>query len=351
MATSPRRALSPEEKVQQEAAFRVDAKRFGEVLDGVIQIYEVLNSLTIALSVAGKGAYLAYPHPSSPGEHLVFNRRHLKSANSKFKKAIKSLKVYFRVSMKKPRDKTPPESFKGIYTPVFAGAALQEFFNSAPGNFGFASPAAQSGTALMDLLPNARQGYLLRNTSTLLFYIYAHAQQLQDPQNGQYVRSDDVMTRAFGGNIPATFHPAAVDGKAGKVSMAVAIANGLAPPEGKNTYQIVTESNAGKAAKDIFDPARFKNYYFQNLAALNYYSKTSLAADPTRAAEVENMRDPQMLAAMLQEHNAAKQASLEWKQILEPGRKVARDARKKVLDAQKKADKAAAAAGQGQLVQ
>ena len=342
MAASPRRARTPEEKLAYEKEKRVTPKGFGVKLAEIIQTYEVLQRLTVALTQAGKGSHLAFPHPASPGEFLIFNRRHLKSASSKFKKAIKELQVYFRVSMKKPREKTSPESFKGIYTPVYAGAALQHFFTAGAGNFGFEHPQVQAGEALMTKLRMVREGYLLRNTSTLLFYIYAHAQDLQDAANGQYVRSDAVMTEAFGGDIPATFYPATVDGKNSKVTMATAVDKALIPGP-VNTYSIVAIGNAGKLPKDQFNPAHFKNYYFQNLAALNYYSKTSLAADPALAPAVENMRNEQVMAAMLEEHNIAKQASVEWKARLDPGRKIARDARKKIVDAQKKADKLAAA--------
>ena len=344
LATSPRRTLTAEEKKAKDAQYRVEVKQFGEILKGMVQIFNSLVLLNTALGQAGKGAYLAFPNPNpgNEGTMIPFNRKHLRSANAKFGRSILSLKNYLRVSKKKTRDPVKPESFSGTYTPVYAGDALRTFFTAQPGNFGPLNPqnaaaTGVAGAALMDSLPMVRQGYLLRNTSTMLFYIYAHANQLQDAANAQFARSDDVMTQAFGGQIPAAFYSyKGDDGKTVKVPMAQAVASGaIGAP--MNTYQVI------QVSRPDFNPARFNTYFYQNIAAANYYSKAALGADANLAPAAQALLQADVRAAMLNEHNTVKAVSAEWHDLLEPARKAQRDARKKQQDAAKKALKAAGA--------
>ena len=334
MAT-PRRTLTAEEKRARDDQYRVEPKQFGEVLKGIVTIFNSLVTLNSALGKAGKGAQLVWAG-QAPGQFVHFNRRHMRSANSRFARTILDLKNYLRVSRKKVRDPVRPESFSGTYTPVYAGEALQAFFNSRPENFGSVNPAVAGSPSLMNSLDMAKQGYLLRNTSTMLFYIYAHAQQLQDPANAQFARSDAVMDAAFGGNILAAFYPLK-DANGSKITMANAVAQGLTP--GLNTYQAIQQTRAD------FNPARFNTYFYQNIAASNYYSRAVLAADPALAPAAGALQQADIRAAMLAEHNLVKETSAHWHDLLEPGRKVQRDARKKTADAAKRAAGGVAARG------
>lgn len=336
MATSPRRTLTAEERRQRDEQYRVDQKDFTKILKGLVQVFNAIVALNSALGQAGKGAYLVWPHPNQPGQFIQFNRRHLRSANSKFAKTLLDLKNYLRVSRKKVRETVLPESFSGTYTPVYAGPALQHFFNAAPGNFGPLNPleAAQTqvaGAALMDQLVMAKQGYLLRNTSTMLFYIYAHAQQLQAEDNAQFTRADEVMIEAFGGDIPAAFYSyKGADGKTVKVTMNEAINRGvLVDPI--NTFQAIQQVHPD------FNPARFNTYFFQNIAASNYYSRAALLDDTNLVAAAEALEQADVRQAMLDEHTVVKQVSAQWKELLEPDRKIQRDRRKREADAAKRA--------------
>lgn len=351
LAVSPRRTLTAEEKKARDAEYKVDVKEFGKVLKNLTHIFNALVILNSALGQAGKGAYLAFPNPQQPGTFIPFNRKHLRSANAKFAKHINLLKNYLRVSKKKTRDPVRPESLSGTYTPVFAADALRAFFTAAPGNFGPLGPkeaaaTQQPGAALMESLQMASQGYLLRNTSTMLFYIYAHANGLQAEDNAQFARSDDIMMQAFGGQIPAAFLSyRGADGKPVKISMNEAVRQGIVQAP-LNTYQAIASlypvGTTNLKGQDVgFRPERFNTYYYQNIAAANYYSKAALAADPALADAAAALARPDVRQAMLNEHNVVKQVSEEWHDLLEPGRKQQRDARKKIQDANKKAAKAA----------
>lgn len=352
LAASPRRILTAEEKKARDAGYKVDVREFTLVLKKLTKIFDQLVALNTALSQGGKGTYLAFPDPENPQTRIIFNRRHMKSANARFRKAIEGLKNYLRVSKKKTRDPVKPESFSGTFTPVFAGDALRAYFTIAPEIFGPLSPkqavaTQQAGEALMNSLPMATQGYLLRNTCTLLFYIHAHASNLQAEDNAQFARSDEVMMQAFGGDIPAAFFSyRGPDGKPIKLPMTDAVQQGYIP-QAENTYQVVTRLyppgtlNKKNPPQDVgFRPGRFNTYYYQNIAAANYYSKTALLANNALAAAAEALARDDVRQAMLQEHSIVKQVSEEWRDILEPGRKVLRDARKKANDARKKANNA-----------
>jgi hypothetical protein len=368
LAQSPRRALTAEEKKVRDVQYRVQVKQFGVILKGLVQIYTSLNLLTSALGQAGKGAYLAYPNPNQPGTFIPFNRKHLRSAQARFAKSILELKNYLRVSMKKTRDPVKPESFSGVYTPVYAGEALRDFFTANPAGFGSLSPVEaertqQGGAALMNSLPMVREGYFLRNTSTMLFYIYAHANQLQNERNAQFARSDEYMTRAFGGQIPAAFFsykivitPAQVDingktvvkevAKHYKVTMQKAVSDGLI--EGPmNTYNVIKYTRPDFAVEtqatfnELGAGQWFNTYFYQNIAAANYFSKTSLVTDPNLAVAAQQLDRSDVRAAMLNEHTIVKNVSAEWHTLLEPSRKVVRETRKKEQDLIKKANKAA----------
>jgi len=84
--------------------------------------------------------------------------------------------------------------------------SLTTFFTLKPENFGFVEPGDASSGLLMDQLELVKQGFMLRNTTTMLFYIYAHYNNLQSPTNAQFTSADDVMMTAFGGEYPCRIY-------------------------------------------------------------------------------------------------------------------------------------------------
>lgn len=356
-----RRQLSAAERAQRDAAFRVDVRGFGDVLNVLVRTFNAISSLNTALS-SGKGNALAFPYTAEDGSQSVvlFNRRHLRSANAEFGQRIRQLKSYFRVSMRRQKKQVPPESFSGVFAPVYAGQALREFFVRGGVGFGSASPSLAGGQNLMDLLPNAKQGWLLRNTTTLLFFAYAHAQRLQNEDDGRYARSDAVMDAVFNGSIPAAAYPNIVGQEVGKdnqlknkinaVPMSVAVAQGATQP--LNTYQALQQ------AYPAFNPASFQTYFFQNMAAYNYYTRNMLAVpgvivDPVYSAagisesasgpstqevastlaSIQEGNPGEMGTAMLREHAIAMEASNGWRAINEPKQRQNRAERKREKDA------------------
>jgi len=199
--------------------------------------------------------------------------------------------------------------------------------------------------SLSDLLVQVRDGYLLRNTSTMLFYIYAHAQNLQSPANAQFASSDAVMNNAFNNPaIPATFFAyKGGDGKNKKDLMALSgqnlttyevIAN--IRPDFNQPYDVIKRAHPVKYAKlpNLGPGNWFQTYFYQNIAAANYYSQAYLAAaglnDQLAALAIpkDQRGADQRHQEMLNEHNIVKSVSNEWKIRLEPTRTAAQQARK-----------------------
>ncbi len=302
--------------------YRVTVKQFADILESIVKIYNALAQLNAAMGKAPKGSYLSYPDPREPGRFLPFTQKHLRSANAKFSKTLKELKNYLKVSRRKPRKQSVPESFSGTYTPVFAADALIKFFNMSPEKFGSIRPAQSAKERLMDYLPCLKSGYFLKNSATMLFFIYAHENKLQDETNGSLAKSDNVLNHVFGGQIPSAFYRyIGPDGKKVKITMKDAIEKGLITKP-LNTFDVI------KAVDPKFDPNRFNTYFFQNMAGNNIYSGDFLnkpeLADIATALNKEEIRN-----AMLQEHNYIKQASLDWATLTEPARKAKNEAKKK----------------------
>lgn len=377
-ARTPRKALTPAEKTNRDAKYRKTPQQFGQILENLAKIFEVLMDLNTALSSAGSGGYLGFPNTNDPNGPLIpFRRSHLRSAKVQFKNALKELNSYFRISIKKPRTPTKPESFRGVFTPVYAADALNAFINADGGvGFGVLHPSANAndpvalGGALMDQLPLVKQGYFLRNTCTMLFYIYARQNSLQATQegdgkhNGQDSLSDDRMNAAFDDRrIPAAFWAERIyvgkgRNKKGAESDKYATNKMLmqdAVDQGKaavpmTTYEVIESMYPFTAGGDkVFDPRNktglnpggyFKNFFFQNIASLNQFNRARLQSIPSLAAASTEIDKADTRANMLNEHNIVKNASLEWGILLAPSLKATRDAKTKTRPKKAKATKA-----------
>jgi len=353
-------------KAESDASYKVDARQFNAVLKEFAERaghLAKLNQQFGAMKVS-KGVTLEADYKVE-GDNRTYRatltRKELKAANSAFQQEIRCLKHYFRMSKKKAREKAQPSSLKGTYTPVYAAPALQRFLTAAPERFGYVDPSNAGSGLLMDQLPYAQQGFMLRNSTTMLFFIYAHVNNLQfQPGNladgtkvdASWTRSDDVMNDAFGGNIPAAFYrdPA-------KQKSTVVAAQARGEPVGQNTYDPIEAQNAVHYAKDqspdgkekfVFRREAFKTFFFQNIAGANYYSRNNLeaavnAGNGELATPLAGLNDPTYQQAMLNEHDIIKGTSERWGQILEPERKQNREARKRRTDAERKAQRAAGA--------
>lgn len=286
-------------------------------------------------------------------EYYEFGKKDLRAATAKLLREIKDLSTYWKVSKKKPKIKSAPDSLKGTYTPIYAGAVLREFFKENEG-FGPLDPALWKktgvmGDTLMGSLPYARSGFMLRNTLTMLFFLYARTMDLQEKENAQFSHFDNVMKKVFM-ELPAAFYTA--DGVS-KIEMADAVAKKLisAPLSTVEVIKLKRPTFNDKRTPIIKDATEdkqiyreaFPNYFFQLLAANNYYSKANLKENVEYAPVLEALNKEEITQQMILEHNIVRDTAMKWNEYLAPSRKINRDKKKKENDARKKLEKEFAA--------
>jgi len=287
-------------------------------------------------------------------EYYEFGKKDLRAATALVLREIKDLSTYWKVSKKKPKIKSNPDTLKGTYTPIYAGTVLRTFFEAVDG-FGPLDPAAWKqtkvmGPKLMDALPYARRGFMLRNTLTMLFFLYARTMDLQEKENAQFSHFDDVMRKVFT-EMPAAFYTA--EGVP-KIPMDDAVKKKLisAPLSTVEVIKLKRPAFNDKRTPIIKDAPEdkqiyreaFNNYFFQLLASNNYYSKANLKENPDHAPILNALNQTEITQQMIAEHNIVRDTAMNWTDYLAPSRKLQRDKKKKENDARKKLEKEAAEA-------
>lgn len=323
--SSPRRKRSPEEKYQEKLQYHVKPKAFNDHIKLMVGYYHALNTIASALTEAvakqGKGAFLRFTEQQ--GAAVVYHdikKSTLREYRGAFDKALKELNKYFRFSLKSVRAPVRPESLRSTYAPVYVGESLAQFFSAVNG-FGRVNPTDGNSPSLMASLSAAPQRLFLRNTVAMLFYAYSRENNLYDQANGQFVSPDQHMMDSFT-RFSAEFYLGL--GMKKKIPMAEAIQRGLVPAGGASTFQILQsitqgrtkKAKEGKAPEDIsFNPQRFYSFYYQSIAALNYFSHDMLAAAgmAAQAAATDKPAAGGALSpiqqAMVNDHNLVAQAS------------------------------------------
>lgn len=210
-----------------------------------------------------------------------------------------------------------PNNLMGLYSPVYLGDVLKYFVNTKPENFGSLKPidaitTGNPGAALMDSLPLLKQGYCLRNSITQLFSVYIYVNELQDPQEPQFVFSDQLMRTSFDSQIPALFYISNNDqGQILKMFMMEAVRQKVISGP-MTTYDVIRKNYPD------FYSNKFESFYFQIVSSLNYYTLQNLNTDPTLKHVLEYLVDANTKISMIQEHELIKNALDGWKLVLNP---------------------------------
>jgi hypothetical protein len=375
---------SSEYKKYEVLRYNVDLKDFNDLMDEMKRCCTALVILQSHLS-EGKGLNSVFNHPEKG--RLLLTPKHLVNALSNYIELCNEMKKYHKYSMKK-KDPVIPESFRGVYSPVFCADALRNFFTD--GDFGALSPAVAKSqhpqkeierlleelriadenfalvndevekagdeitteltiqwqmakqdyeslahvrmakelaqgdnTKLEEILKSSlikslqlvKDGYVLHNTITLLFYIFTHANNLQK-ENAQFISSNAHMDKQFGGTTAAAFYKKKVGSKSVKFLMADAVAQKLIK-EPVNTYHVVKElfpeGTKNKKGEDTaFNPTHFNTYYWQNIASLNYYSQEELGNNESMQKFLDYIQEDNVRGAMLNDHIIIKAVNREW---------------------------------------
>lgn len=279
-------------------------------------------------------------------EYYAFGKKDLRAATSNLIREIKDLTTYWKVSRKKLKPKVGPEGLKGTYTPICAGPVLLAFFKEG-NNFGPLDPAKWKetgvmGDTLMASLPYAQAGYMLRNTLTMLFFLYVRTMELQEVENAQFSHMDEHMRKVFC-ESPAAFY---VDATGPKMTMDAAVEKGKikAPISTEDVIRTKRPDFNGDqtplfkdapVGKQIYRKA-FNNYFFQMLASYNYFSRKYLTENPEYEEILSVLVNKDTTDAMVKEHNIVRETTVRWNSYLAPSRKIQRDKKKKENDLRKK---------------
>ena len=249
-------------------------------------------------------------------------------------KIVEDYEDYKDYRKERVEHRSGPESLKGGYTPVYAGTVLTKFFESHAG-FGPLNPiiwktTGVMGPLIMDKLPYAKQGYVLRNTLSMLFFLYTRTMDLHEPENSGFVHFDDVMKKVFT-EMDASFYTA--EGVP-KINMIEAIDKGLITtplstqdvirlkrPDFNREINIIKDALPGQ---QIYREA-FPIYFIQQLASNNYYSKENLKENDQGAAILEAFDQKEVTDSMILEHNIVKETIEKWNEYLIPFHKANRE--------------------------
>ncbi|MFK5970418.1 MAG: hypothetical protein QM487_09900 [Candidatus Marithrix sp.] len=202
--------------IENKKKYDVDVKEFEEHLRSIVKKQVDLSQVTKELGCAGKNGHLELMvKDEATGETVTkrFAEANLRAAQSELSRDILELRKFFveaKKKKRKPRDTTQQELLTGTYTPLYADDVLQNFLNQAGDSqvsgFGDIHPL-KVGTKsykpdlLINKLQTAKDGYMIRNTLTLLFYIYLYVNKLQNNEKKSIIASNNHMDQVFGGLI------------------------------------------------------------------------------------------------------------------------------------------------------
>lgn len=212
----------------------------------------------------------------------------------------------------------PNQELNCTYTPVYLGDCLCKLFTNTD-KFGSVDPIDNItnifSTKLMDFLPCVKAGFVLRNSLTMLLFIYFKNNDLQE-ENKQYSHFDDFCNKIFI-EMDAEFYS---DTNHSKMLMSEAIEREIikVPLSTQDVIRLKRpEFNQDDTPMKIRDEniiyqKCFPNYYLQLLISHNCYSKNDLIR--LNKIEILNaLNDETMQEQMIQEHNIILDVLKKWK--------------------------------------
>lgn len=300
------------------------SKTDAEVLAITTQISQ-LSKLSMALGSAGKQGYLELPMEGSENGIITFGDADRRAAIAALKSSILKLATDRKVKPVRKVKNTPiPGNFLGTYAPVYMGDPLRKLFADAKA-FGRLDPSNPKSPNLLDSLPQAKNGFLMRTTLSSLMFIYGFANSLNTTDKQNIITPNKAMNDAFG-KTPATFYKFPKTNKLKKILLTEAAKQKLV--DGKSSsYALVAIDNPGTAtgAKGqtlpAFTPDQFHTYFYQNLASLNYFTDGDLSrafestGDAKWSGLQAKLNDPKIREAILNEYNLVKETSRRWKEL------------------------------------
>lgn len=210
------------------------------------------------------------------------------------------------------------KSLTGIYGPIYVGNSLYQFISNTD-KFGPIDPVDHItnmySAKLMDFLPYVKEGFMLRNSLILLFYVYINNNDLQEQENKQYSHFDTFMSKIFT-EMDAEFYPYTLGGK---ILMSEAIERGIIN-NSLSTQEIIRLKNPEFNQDDT--PIKIKNNeviyrkaysscYFQLFSSHNHYSKNDLIR-LNKIEILDAINNEVIQKQMIEEYNILQTTCRKW---------------------------------------
>ena len=281
-------------KTQNQIRKQEKKELYNKEVDELKQDFKNLIKLHVKYDSVKPSHQLVFENGS---ELKILTRPELTNATSEYTKKLLYLKKLYVEGTKHSRIQIVPESYKAAYTPIKVGSAFISFLapdaNKRLPNFG--QVPNEDGSAfiiksnLLDALPRAKEGYFLKNSLTLLMYIYAGINKLKSKvaSEGQKNIPDDRMNHIFG-KLLALYYQ---EPNSPKILMSKS-------GQKMTTYEVV----AGKNSK--FNPAKIENNYFQSIQSLNIYEAADL-----NEKDISLLNNPNIRKELLEEYKMIERAN------------------------------------------
>lgn len=296
-SASPVRTVVPKPKPAktQNQLIRIEKrKHYHETVDELQKEHKYILRLHKRYAKAKAGHELVF---TKNGEERTLTMEELERAEAELNKKFQTLKKLYNEGSKNTRAPLAPSSFKATYTPCKVSPVFIAFFGpdkkkrlpnlgEQPNSDG---TAFIPKTSLLELLPRVKEGYLMKNSLTLLINIYNAVNDLKSKveREGQKNIPDERMNHVFG-ELDALYYQAADEPKI------------LMTKSGKklSTYAVVSGKNSR------FNPSKIENYYFQSILSLNVYEHKDLSEK-----DIEKLSDANVRQDILQEYLIIEKAS------------------------------------------
>lgn len=237
------------------------------------------------------------------GNQLDISKKQLlMKKNDLIEEIHRELPRKFRKARKRKRQ-ADPASFSGAYTPVVVSKVLIEFLKRV--GLGRVDPKDPTSELLINHLTCAQQGYGLRNSFQLIWFLAIYYNEMQNPEDKTTLKPNKAMAEIFGSpDYPSRYINVMSDD--GKFST-------TKNTEGLSTFEVMEYRSRELEKKEKgFDRECFKIYCFPAILSLNIYKSGDLVEDIRETLKSEPLRQQ-----LLKEYQILQKAKENWKTYIQ----------------------------------
>jgi len=236
------------------------------------------------------------------GNQLEVSKKQLKAKRNELIDEIhRTLPKKFRKARKRKRQ-AEPGSFSGAYTPVVVSTVLREFVKNV--DLGRIDPRDPKSPRLVDHLTCIQQGYGLRNSFQLIWFISIYHNKMQNVNDKTTLKPDREMSKIFSSHEHPSRYINGIDSE-GKFYTEK-------NTEGLSTFEVLEYRNRVLEKKEkAFDPECLKIYCFPIILSLNIYKPGDLTEDVKDILKSDSLRKQ-----LLSEYEMLKKTKDNWKEYM-----------------------------------